>query len=29
MTDLAVCFDELPTRGGGRIGMARLNASKA
>ncbi|MFM9268945.1 enoyl-CoA hydratase/isomerase family protein [Halomonas elongata] len=29
MTDLAVCFDELPTRGGGRIGVARLNAPKA
>ncbi|WP_275287824.1 enoyl-CoA hydratase/isomerase family protein [Halomonas elongata] len=29
MSDLAVCFDELPTRGGGRIGVARLNAPKA
>ncbi|MBB3232211.1 enoyl-CoA hydratase/isomerase family protein [Halomonas stenophila] len=29
MSDLAVCFDELPTRGGGRVGVARLNAPKA
>ncbi|XKE47182.1 enoyl-CoA hydratase/isomerase family protein [Halomonas organivorans] len=29
MSDLAVCFDELPTRGGGRVGVARLNAPKS
>ncbi|QOR38699.1 enoyl-CoA hydratase/isomerase family protein [Billgrantia diversa] len=29
MTDLAVIFDELPTRGGGRIGVATLNSQKS
>lgn len=29
MTDLAVIFDELPTRDGGRIGVATLNAPKS
>ena len=29
MSDLAVLFDELPTRDGGRIGMATLNAPKS
>ncbi|MEQ6917633.1 enoyl-CoA hydratase/isomerase family protein [Halomonas aquatica] len=29
MTDLAVLFDELPTRDGGRIGVATLNAPKS
>lgn len=29
MSDLAVCFEELPTRGGGRIGVATLNAPKS
>lgn len=28
MTELAVIFDELPTRDGGRIGIARLNSPK-
>ncbi|WP_280548304.1 enoyl-CoA hydratase/isomerase family protein [Halomonas sp. 11-S5] len=29
MSDLAVLFDELPTRDGGRIGVATLNAAKS
>ncbi|PMR69037.1 enoyl-CoA hydratase/isomerase family protein [Halomonas heilongjiangensis] len=29
MSDLAVIFDELPTRDGGRIGVATLNAAKS
>ncbi|MDN3556312.1 enoyl-CoA hydratase/isomerase family protein [Halomonas maura] len=29
MSNLTVCFDELPTRGGGRVGVARLNAPKS
>jgi enoyl-CoA hydratase/carnithine racemase len=29
MTDLAVIFDELPTRDGGRIGIATLNSPKS
>ncbi|MBB3188985.1 enoyl-CoA hydratase/isomerase family protein [Halomonas cerina] len=29
MSDLAVCFEELPTRDGGRIGVATLNAPKS
>ncbi|MBB3142041.1 enoyl-CoA hydratase/isomerase family protein [Halomonas organivorans] len=29
MSDLAVSFDELPTRGGGRVGVATLNAPKS
>ncbi len=29
MTDLAVIFDELPTRDGGRVGIATLNAPKS
>lgn len=29
MTDLAVVFDELPTRDGGRVGIATLNAPKS
>ena len=29
MTELAVIFDELPTAGGGRIGIARLNSPKS
>ncbi|WP_136246822.1 enoyl-CoA hydratase/isomerase family protein [Halomonas borealis] len=29
MSDLAVSFDELPTRGGGRVGVATLDAPKS